>query len=335
MGYEIDFLPVGSGERSGDAILMRWGDLYGYRDRQTVVAVDGGFDDTTGKIVEHLNRYYRTDRVDLVVSTHPDADHINGLRGLLREVKVEELWMHLPWNHSLDPRRYQIQRSLGAAQELEQIARSRGIPIKEPFRGVCLATSIGTLCVMGPSVAYYRSLLPQFAGTGPTPTAAARAREGWYTETLNDEGETTAENNSSTILGFLWMSHYLLLTGDAGIPALSKAADVLQAHSLLQKFEFIQIPHHGSKRNVGPTILNRILGSKVSEGQRRGIAFVSSAPDGLPKHPHRKVTNAFTRRGYAVYKTAGSRLWHSYQAPVRPGYPQPQSLPLYTYIEDD
>jgi hypothetical protein len=27
IGYEIDFLPVGEGEKSGDAIALRWGNL--------------------------------------------------------------------------------------------------------------------------------------------------------------------------------------------------------------------------------------------------------------------------------------------------------------------
>ena len=45
MGYEIDFLPVGDGARSGDAIALRYGNLEGTRAEQTVVVIDGGFTD--------------------------------------------------------------------------------------------------------------------------------------------------------------------------------------------------------------------------------------------------------------------------------------------------
>jgi len=41
VGYEIDFLAVGSGEKSGDAIALRFGDLLGPRTSRRVVAVDG------------------------------------------------------------------------------------------------------------------------------------------------------------------------------------------------------------------------------------------------------------------------------------------------------
>ena len=41
-GYEIDFRAVGEGERSGDAIVVRFGNLAGNRDQQFVMVIDGG-----------------------------------------------------------------------------------------------------------------------------------------------------------------------------------------------------------------------------------------------------------------------------------------------------
>lgn len=41
IGYEIDFLAVGDGERSGDAIAVRYGSPGAYR----VMVVDGGTKD--------------------------------------------------------------------------------------------------------------------------------------------------------------------------------------------------------------------------------------------------------------------------------------------------
>ena len=102
MGYEIDFLPVGNGEKSGDAIALRFGNLRGSREEQTVVVVDGGFKDSGEKLINHIKTYYDTDRVDIVVSTHPDDDHTNGLIVVLEELDVGCLWMHLPWNHTDD-----------------------------------------------------------------------------------------------------------------------------------------------------------------------------------------------------------------------------------------
>ena len=100
MGYEIDFLPVGEGEKSGDAIALRFGNLHGNRDEQTVVVIDGGFKGTGEKLVEHIRHYYGTDDVDLVISTHSDADHVSGLTVVLEELRVGHLWMHQPWNRT-------------------------------------------------------------------------------------------------------------------------------------------------------------------------------------------------------------------------------------------
>ena len=336
MGYEIDFLPVGDGSRSGDAILMRWGNLFGSRDQQTVIAVDGGFDDNAEQIVKHMSDYYHTDQLDLVVSTHPDTDHVNGLRGVLDLVKVNQLWMHRPWNHVPDSKKQSVKKSLGAAHELEQIALSKRIPIVEPFAGEGLDENDGLLWVAGPTEPYYATLLRDFGAVGSQNTKGrSRVNEDWWTETLNDEGETTAENNSSVILRMQHRETKILLTGDAGIPSLEHAYRMLIAAGLLQQFKFVQVPHHGSKRNVGPTILDQLLGKIVDEQTRRGVAFVSCAPDGLPKHPNKRVTNAFTRRGYPVTKTAGSKIGYHNNAPTRDGWGPATELPLYSFVEDD
>src|SRR5580693_7124870 len=99
-GYEIDFLPVGDGERTGDAIVLRYGDIFGARAGQRVVVVDGGFTDTGSRVVDFIRTRYGTTDVDLVISTHPDADHSAGLSVVLEELVVRELWMHLPCEHT-------------------------------------------------------------------------------------------------------------------------------------------------------------------------------------------------------------------------------------------
>ena len=100
MGYEIDFLPVGEGEKSGDAIAIRFGNLHGKREEQKVIVVDGGFKESGEELVEHIKKHYNTDTVDLVISTHPDSDHSSGLEIVLDKLKVNHLWMHKPWEHA-------------------------------------------------------------------------------------------------------------------------------------------------------------------------------------------------------------------------------------------
>ena len=88
--FEVDFLPVesesGPGSKSGDAIAVHWKDAAGAAD--FVVVVDAGFTEVGNDLAKHITKYYGTSHVDLVISTHPDADHINGIATLLDALSV-------------------------------------------------------------------------------------------------------------------------------------------------------------------------------------------------------------------------------------------------------
>lgn len=151
MGYEIDFLPVGDGSRSGDAIAVRYGDLEGSPADQTVIVIDGGFTDDGEALVELLWNAYGTRRADIVVATHPEQDHIRGLEVVLERLEVGQLWMHRPWVHSGSfaasrSTRFatlqlseSLQESMTEASQLEVIAAERNILVLEPFMGLSSA----------------------------------------------------------------------------------------------------------------------------------------------------------------------------------------------------
>ena len=361
MGYEIDFLPVGEGERSGDAIALRlW--RAGTPNQQAVIVIDGGTKETGQSLVDHIKKYYKTTRVDLVIASHSDSDHASGLTEVLEQLTVGKLWMHLPWKHASqiedlfrDPRvsadsvKMALRKSLESARDLEALAKKKNIPIVEPFSDSLNDNQYSY--VLSPSRRYYESLLPYFRGT-PEPkeepsrfqrvvTAAAEAirriAENWGFETLTDpeENETSAENNSSVVLLLRFDNERFLFTADAGVPALTEAADYAARAGIdLRTVKFLQVPHHGSKHNVGPSILDRILGLKKPAQNFDKTAFVSAGKDGEPKHPAKKVVNAFKRRGAEVYATRGEPLCHrSADAPNR-GWNNATPLPFYNQVEE-
>jgi beta-lactamase superfamily II metal-dependent hydrolase len=358
IGFEIDFLPVGNGERAGDAIALRYGDLHGPRDSQRVVIIDAGFRETGEQVVDFIQNRYGTDRVDLAISTHPDSDHCAGLTIVLEKLAVGELWMHRPWEHTSDISDVfrdgrvtdesvaeALRHALDDARELERIANRKSIPIREPFVGIHDGNG---LVVLGPTKEYYESLLPHFRST-PEPrksvfgttleklTEGARAVfESFGVETLTDEGETSAENNSSTVLCLCYDSKYCLLTGDAGAPALARALDILEraSGSMLPAFTFVQVPHHGSRRNIGPTLLNRMIGSPRDQDEAIVVAFASTPTDPTSKHPSKRVTNAFRRRGAPVHLTSGLAKWHFHNAPPRDNYSTSVPEPLHFHFEE-
>lgn len=351
MAYEIDFLAVGDGEKSGDAIALRFGNLNGFRNEQTVIVYDGGTKESGEALIEHIRKHYQTDHIDFAISSHPDNDHVSGLTVVLENFKVGTLLMHRPWDHAAEIKdmfkdgrltekglELKIAKSLQAARDLESLAENKGIKIVEPFAGI--GTNNGTILVLGPSEEYYESLLPGFRGT-PEPKVEVSIFQKIITateeivkwveetldiETLDDTGETTSENNSSVILLVSIDDKKLLLTGDAGIPALSDAANFAAKQGIdLSTLSFFQIPHHGSKRNVGPTILNKV---------KAPTAFISVSPGGAPKHPSKKVTNALFRRGSKVHVTTGATKRHHHNAPDRLGWTASLPIPFYNKVED-
>lgn len=342
---QIDFLPVDSGEKSGDAIAFRYGD-FSHRSLFKVVIIDGGTMDSGHRLVDHIKQYYGTARVDLVICTHPDADHASGLRSVMNQCIVEELWIHKPWEHSphisnlfhdgritdnsLNER---LKNAYNYAYELVTIAEEKGIAVREPFAG--RKTNDGKITVLGPTTDYYRELIPNFTRSPKAKGILEKAYSSFQTatnlvletlaiETLDEMGETSAENLSSAVTLLEFASKKYLFTGDAGINSMKRVITYCIENKLdISSIEFMQVPHHGSKRNISPSILNNI---------KCKSAFVSASKH-APKHPAKKVTNALKRRGAQVFKTGGKVLLHDLNA-HRNGWTTAVDIPFFNQVEE-
>ncbi|MBP2323787.1 beta-lactamase superfamily II metal-dependent hydrolase [Kibdelosporangium banguiense] len=334
--YEVDFLPVesgkGEGSKSGDAIAMRF-DCQS-EGRRVVVVIDGGFSPIGDELADHIEKYYQTSQVDLVISTHPDQDHMNGLVTLVERLDVLELMVHQPRKHVQDVSEFS---NLEAVDNLLDAARSQNALISEPFVGE--ERFGGQLAILGPSESYYTSLIKQHLEE--VREGAAKSTESAlslsfaqlkkylrsaldhvpFLETLSDDVVTGPRNSTSAITLLKVDGERMLFTGDAGIEALERAATYyemrfgsFQANPL----DFFQAPHHGSRRNLGPTILNRILGPREAPYLSERTAFISSAKLS-EKHPSPKVVNALKRRGCKVFATERKTILH-HNGLARPGW---------------
>ncbi|MGH9970590.1 MAG: ComEC/Rec2 family competence protein [Pyrinomonadaceae bacterium] len=350
-GFEVDFLPVGNGSRSGDAIALRYGSAGEYK----TLVFDGGTKEAGLALVDHIKKYYATTRVDYVVNSHPDTDHASGLLAVLEHLEVGELWMHQPWNHSSLIRGYfrdgritddslseRLRDSMAAAFALEQLAEQRGIPIYEPFRGAMIDNHF---LVLSPEENWYvHELICEFQKSPEQKKADAAARLGlsgmykavaevgrkavawvaeeWGIETLREDGKTSSENESSVVLYGQIDGKGILLTGDAGIRALTATADFAEANglSLPNSIQFAQVPHHGGRRNVSPSVLDRIIGQRrATPGLTDKVAFVSASKESTT-HPRKAVVNAFIRRGANVIATQGEAKCFRHNMDARAGW---------------
>lgn len=366
MELEIDFLPVGDKTQSGDAIVMRFGNLSGTRNDYSVVVIDAGFQETGDQVVNHIKDVYKTDKVDLVISTHPDNDHAGGIPTVLEKLIVGKIWMHKPWDHTDNIAKLfkkdsvtdkqvekEIIKSLTTVKSIEDIAKEKGIEIEEPFTGKI--SQDGKLIVLGPDEDFYKNdLIPNFRCT-PEPEEPLMEKlikgigavgeaikefvdEAWDIETLDEKGSTSAENNSSAIILLNIDDQHILFTADAGQPALERVAKVLDSANYdYSRLKVIQVPHHGSYRNVNPYILDKIVGPRLEEesqqfAQKVVVASVSKELD--EKHPSKIVTNAFRRRGGPVHITNGGLKYYSIGETPRKGlYPNSEPLPLFNKVE--
>jgi beta-lactamase superfamily II metal-dependent hydrolase len=364
MKCEIEFIAVGDASCAGDAIIVRYGEPNSYQ----LMLVDGGHAATGEQIVAHLRQHFGENVfLNQVVLTHPDADHASGLRTVLAEMHVEQLWMHVPWLNA-DPALFAgnwtangleraIKKEYDILSEIWDIATDKGVPIYLPFA----EQKIGAFIVCSPSEWAYRHLVPQFDKTPDSNQEAIEAAqmwigketiakkllekaraavtdwigETWTNERLKDGGITSASNETSVILYGQFEDGNVLLTGDGGLNALEWSANQLDFWGLpLQQFKLIQVPHHGSRRNIGPSILNRILGPIVAEGSDpTSVAYVSAPADDA-KHPRRIVTNAFMRRGARVIATQGTNKIHYGGFPTRDGYVSATPLTFQTVVEN-
>ena len=363
IGIEIEFFAVGEGKRSGDAISVRFGTPGNYK----VLVYDGGTKTSGQAIVDHVRKHYGVERVDYLVNSHPDGDHASGLSVVLEQLDVGELWLHRPWAYSGEIRNYfhdgritdmslarRFQEKMSAAHELEVLALKKGVRVYEPFAGQTIA---GVFTVLSPEKnCYVHELIQEFAKTPAQKkiTAANEAfgiadmfksaiakvtewiDETWDVETLRSDVCTSAENESSVILFGQFGSSGVLLTGDAGVRALTAAAEHAEnvGLNLCKLVTFAQIPHHGSRNNVTSAVLDRIFGPAhaTQPGETRRIAFVSASKES-ETHPRATVVNAFIRRGFKVVQTKGTMIRHQRNMPGRDGWRAVEHMQFSTKVQ--
>jgi beta-lactamase superfamily II metal-dependent hydrolase len=369
MNYEIEFMPVGAATKAGDAIVVRYETKPGYF---SLIVIDGGNADSGDAVVKHIHRYYGNDAVIAhAVLTHSDIDHACGFQKIVEQLDVRNVWMHLPWEAAQGSLRFFVNKNF-TVQSLErrlwsdfdlisdiyETAISRGMTVQQPFAGA----KIGPFAVLSPSKDFYEMLVPQidrapeadqslleaegiWIGKSPRVNKAMDSRspkgdkwvsESWESERLKEGGVTSAPNESSVVLyGDFGDGQKVLLTGDAGHWSLLLSSIFAEESGLpMQQFRFVQVPHHGSRSNVGPAILNRILGPVLPRGSAPKFAAYVSAPVDDEHHPRRMVLNAFTRRGGTVHATQGVAKCHTVGYDFKEGYSRAEPMPFANQVED-
>ena len=356
LGYEIDLLPVGDGSKSGDAILLRFGDLYEGKSAQKVVVIDGGYKCTAKSVKDHLIKYYNCInaqgkiQIDLMILTHPDVDHVGGLVELANDpdIQIIRIMMHRPWeelsvswfkdgritNKSI---RQRLIDAFGKAYELDLATKKSytcsSMPNSYKFGGAILH-------ILAPSPSLYKTQISLCDKTPDSVVESRMSETKMFGKILNEEPynighsikwyyneQTTAINETSLVIMFEYLDVKILFTGDAGIECLQEAIDYAEANGIdLSKLDIIKMPHHGSRKNITPDIMCK-LGHDGTE------CYFSCVSGDEGHHPSKRLVNLLNQMGFGVFCTRGNILRRHHNAPVRDGYKPAKTLGYFPTME--
>lgn len=356
LGYEIDFLPVGDGTKSGDAILLRFGDLYKGQSYQTVVVIDGGYKGTAEAIKAQLQKYYNCKnyegklQIDLMILSHPDIDHVSGLVEIAKDpdIQIKKIMMHRPWeelsiswfkdgritNNSL---RQRLKDAFSKAYELDCATKNID---KADIRQGSHKFNGAIFSILSPSTLLYSSKLALCDKTPNSIVQDMSAQNKMFGKITSEEpykngdsihwyyGEqTTAINETSFVILFEYAGDRILFTGDAGIECLTEAISYAKNNKIdLSKLDGIKMPHHGSRKNVTPEIMDKLGGPGTA-------CYLSCVPNDVGHHPSKRLVNMLNQKGFNIYTTQGNILWRHNNAPDRNGYSSARKLDNFSTME--
>lgn len=354
MAFEIDLLPVGTEKKSGDCIAMRYGDLVKGKEKQTVIVVDGGYSGTWKDTLKpHLSKYYNCEikgklHIDIVILSHPDLDHVSGLVEMAKDEDVEigMIMMHRPWEElspswfrdgriTKDSLKDRLGDAFEKAKELDDVTKN----VTKPKLNVGKCNHKGaSITILGPTSEFYKTCI---ANCEKTPQQANNVVHLPQSQSLKksidfepyiegeikwyDDETTSPINESSLIILFEYDGVKVLLTGDAGKKGLTNAINCAHLNGIkLNDCKIIKMPHHGSRKNVNPTIMDAFVGSRA--------LYYSCASDDLGHHPSKRLINLMKEEGFKQYSTSGNTLHWGKDAPNR-GWDAASDYGIFNEIE--
>lgn len=302
MAYEIDFIGVSKEKSSSnaDAICIQWqsGNTYYGTPIYKIGVIDCGYEVYTDAMINHVNKYYFDDKngnkkksdkvIDFVIATYSDEDHASGIPKILDNFTVNKIYMNIPWLYldELFPYVYdgritkysltcRLLDKYKYVLKIEDKAEELGVHVYEAFQGTCIEW-LGT--ILNLTKEFYLDLLVESNKTlleermdGAfvriiefAKSVVSKMLDLWSSDVLRENVSTTAENEMSIVFRANVDGEGMLFTGDAEKRALTKAMDYLDnlGEDISSSISFYQIPHHGGRHNVTPSILDRMLGKK-------------------------------------------------------------------------
>lgn len=258
--FQITMLDVGQGD--GIFFQTRGGNIY---------LVDGGSssEKEVGRyILEPFFKYNGKNRIDYLLVSHLDADHISGIEELLKEGLLEIGCLVLPGTTGVE----------GAAKLLEMDEEEIFVNVDEA--AVSLLSLAGEC---GVPVRFMR--------------AGDSLQEGeLLLRCLGPQAEYSYENRNagSMVLSLEYKELRILLTGDLEG---SGECQVLDGGFPCEAYDILKVAHHGSKYTTGEDWLSRV---------QPKLSLISCGEENSYGHPHEELLERLRAAKSLIYQTSES-----------------------------
>ena len=241
----VTFLDVGQ----GDATVIELPE-------QTIL-VDGGVAYERWDIGRMVVAPYLWDqgirRIDHVIATHPQLDHVGGLPWIIKRFEVGHYW------------------SNGARRSQAVFYRKLTDAVKEKGLKEQVASEGKEIISEGPCRLI--SLNPPL--TAPNPSA----------QTRDHPSGGTNLNNRSVVLSLTCGAHSILLTADAEVEALNRLLD----HDGVQSSTVVKIPHHGAKSSLNHQWIQQLRAKTAVVSAGKGNRYGHPAQTVLRAYRHMDI----------------------------------------------
>jgi hypothetical protein len=279
--FTIEMLPA---ER-GDALWL----TYGSHTKRHHVLIDAGPFETIPTLVPELETRIaalpgKTNRVELFVITHIDADHIQGAVSLLSDHRrvplFRDIWFNGFKHHGLLGGRDAERLTTPLLEYPDRWNHAFGgaavkIPAEDSLPTIKLVGGM-KITVLAPSADALRRLVPEWEqacekagitkGAGEPTMPKAWRRDGLlgFDPALLSQTKFTADRSRPNGASIALIAEYdgkrVLLAGDTPAKAILAGFDRLKKP--VQRFDAVKVSHHGSRANTSLEMCQRITSDK-------------------------------------------------------------------------
>lgn len=250
---------------------------YGAGDESNLLVIDGGVASTQKHLVAFL-RDRPASRLELLVVTHIDSDHIAGAIALLKEEDIASRFEDIWFNGSSPPTKSRKLEEFGFKQGDTLSERLRTLPHNNALEGrdICTdedavtrrkMTGGASLTLLSPSANVLQRLRENWTAStnalkrGKDDERDKQQRTTSRLEVLGSEKmdleelaashfteDTSVSNASSIAFVFEFQGRRIAMTGDSWPSHLVKAVGRLE-NGTPQPVDIFKVPHHGSAKN--------------------------------------------------------------------------------------